>query len=118
MPNPYYFRSVVDRLWRIANGSHPGDVSVRTVNNLIKAFPPGVSRYAAAQQLLRAVDAYEYARHLLRDLYDHAQTSPSGGGAPQGAEGAAPAQTKVAPAQAGAALPTEEEPPDEDDDPL
>ena len=76
MPNPYYFRSVVDRLWRIANGTHPGDVSVRTVNNLIKAFPPGVSRYAAAQQMLRAVDAYEYARHLLRDLYDRASPSP------------------------------------------
>ena len=110
MPNPYYFRSVVDRLWRIANGTHPGDVSARTVNALIKAFPPGVSRYAAAQQMLRAVDAYEYARHLLRDLYDQTspseavKTSPSGGGAPQGAE--------------GAALLTEEEPPDEDDNPL
>ena len=105
MPNPYYFRSVVDRLWRIANGTHPGDVSVRAVNALIKAFPPGVSRYAAAQQMLRAVDAYEYARHLLRDLYDRADPN-------------VPAQTRVAPAQAGAALPTEEEPPDEDDDPL
>ena len=117
MPNPYYFRTVVNRLWRIANGSHPGDVSVRTVNNLIKAFPSDIPRYVAAQQMLNAVDAYDYARHLLRDLYDHAQTSPSRGGAPQGAEGAAPALTEVAPAQAGAG-PQDEEAPEEDDDPL
>ena len=117
MPNPYYFRTVVNRLWRIANGTHPGDVSVRAVNALIKTFPPDVPRYVVVQQMLNAVDAYDYARHLLRDLYDHAQTSPSMGGAPQGAEGAAPALTEVTPAQAGAA-PQEEETPEEDDDPL
>ena len=98
MPNPYYFRSVVDRLWRIANGTHPGDVPVRAVNALIKEFPPGVHRYAVAQEMFRAVDAYEYARHLLRDLYD---LSPV-----------------PAPAREPAPLLTEEEFPEEDDDPL
>ena len=106
MPNPYYFRTVVDRLWRIANGTHPGDVSVRTVNNLIKAFPPGVSRYAAAQQMLRAVDAYEYARHLLRDLYDRASPSP-----PASSGGRCLVETD-------GGLPEGEQPSEEDDDPL
>ena len=109
MPNPYYFRTVVNRLWRIANGTHPGDVSVRTVNNLIKAFPPDIPRYAAVQQMLNAVDAYDYARHLLRDLYD--QTSPSGGSLcpplPLGEGGGE-----------GSPVFLEEEPPEEDDDPL
>ena len=104
MPNPYYFRSVVNRLWRIANGTHPGDVSVRTVNNLIKAFPPDIPRYAAAQQMLKAIDAYEYARHLLRDLYDRPGSLlpplPLGEGWGEGS------------------LLTEEEPTEEDDDPL
>ena len=104
MPNPYYFRSVVDRLWRIANGTHPGDVPARAVNALIKEFPPDAHRYAVARQMLHAVDAYEYARHLLRDLYDRPGSLcpplPLGEGWGEGP----PA--------------LEDEPPDEDDDPL
>ena len=108
MPNPYYFRTVVDRLWRIANGTHSGDVSVRTVNNLIKAFPPDIPRYVAAQQMLDAVDAYDYARHLLRDLYDRTQTG--GSSCPPLPLGEGWGE--------GSPVPLEEEPPDEDDDPL
>ena len=116
MRNPYHFRTVVNRFWRIATDPGPGPAAVRALDALSGELKLGSPGYDAAQRMLRTVDAYDYARHLLRDLYD-AKTSPSGGGAPTGAEGAAPAQTKVSPAQAGAAL-QEEEPSDEDDDPL
>ena len=110
MPNPYYFRSVVDRLWRIANNPHA--TSLRALDALIREQRAlGTPGYAAAQQMLKAVDAYEYARHLLRDLYDRAQTSPSKGSLcpplPLG-EGWGE----------GSPVPLEEESSDEDDDPL
>ena len=103
MPNPYHFRSVVNGLWRIANDPYPG--SLRDLDALTREQRAiGTPGYAAAQEMLRAVDAYEYARHLLRDLYDRAEPTVS-------------TQTDVAPAQAGAAL-QEEEPSEEDGDPL
>ena len=72
MQNPYHYRTVVNRLWRIANGPHPGYICLRALDALAGDFTPHSPRFAIAQQMLRAVDPYEYARHLLRDLYDRA----------------------------------------------
>ena len=104
MPNPYHFRSVVNGLWRIANDPYPG--SPRDLDALTREQRAiGTPGYAAAQEMLRAVDAYEYARHLLRDLYDRPGSLcpplPLGEGWGEGFP-----------------IPQEEEPSEEDGDPL
>ena len=56
--------------------------------------------------MLQEVNPFELARHKLRDLYDRASPSPpaaGGGRCPVGTEGG---------------IPLEEEPPEEDADPL
>ncbi len=99
MPNPYHYRTVVNRLWRIATGPQPGYIRLRALDKLAPDFTPGHPRFAIAQQMLRDVDPYEYARHLLRDLYD--RTAP----------------LARAP-NSDLTLLDEQEPSEEDDDPL
>ena len=108
MPNPFHYRSTIDRLTRLTGPSHPGYIRLRAVNALLRELSPANPQSAANNQMLQAVDSWDLARHKLRDLYDRddlTKTSPLGGGAPHlcGAEGAAL---------------TEEESPEEDDDPL
>ncbi len=108
MPNPYHYRSTINRLTRLTGPSHPGYIRLRAVISLLRELSPANPRSAANNQMLQAVDPYEFARHKLRDLYDRAdltKTSPLGEGAPHlcGAEGAAFAGEKS---------------PEEDDDPL
>ena len=109
MPNPYRYRAVINRLASLADAPNPGHVQVAAAATLARELSPANPRRALIQQMLHAVDAFEYARHKLRDLYDHA----------------APATDLVAPraacpaldAGAGADL-QDDESLEEDDDPL
>ena len=125
MPNPYHYRAHIDRLTRLTEGSNPGYIRLRAVIALLRELSPANPRSAANNRLLHSVDPFDLARHKLRDLYDHTQTSPLGGacpapdagGAPHacGAEGAAPAQSEAA---SGSPTLTEDDSSEEDDDPL
>lgn len=122
MPNPFHYRAKIDRLWRRTAEHNPGYIRLKALNTIVRELIAPTPQARLNHQLYLAADPYDVARHKLRDLYDRAElctTSPLGGGAPHpcGVEGAAPTLTQVAPAQAGAA-PTEEESPEEDDDPL
>ena len=103
MPNPFHYRTVVNRLWRIATGPQPGYIRLRALDKLAPDFTPGHPRFAIAQQMLRDVDPYEYAPHLLRDLYDRAEPT-------------APA-SEASPAPARGPVPLDDELPEDDDDP-
>ena len=122
MPNPFHYRARIDRLWRRSEPHNPGYIRLKALNTIVRELIVPTPRAQSNYQMYLITSPYDVARHKLRDLYDHTdalETSPLGGGAPHpcGAEGAAPAPTAVAPAQAGATL-TEEESPEEDDDPL
>ncbi len=114
MPNPFHYRAKIDRLWRRSAAHNPGYIRLKALNTIVRELLAPTPQARLNHQLYLAADPYDVARHKLRDLYDHTQTSPLGGGAPHpcGAEGAAPAPTQVA------TVLTEEESPEEDDDPL
>ncbi|MDE2895327.1 MAG: hypothetical protein OXN87_08020 [Chloroflexota bacterium] len=108
MPNPYHLRTRIDRLWRHANSDAPAYRRLTSLNKVVRELFAPNQCARLNHQLYLATDPYDVARHLLRDLYDHA--SPAW-------EDPAPVTIEVAPAQAGAA-PLVDESPDEDDDPL
>ena len=121
MPNPYHYRAHINRLTRLTTSPNPGYIRLKAVCALLRELSPANPHSAVNNRMLQSIDPYEFARHKLRDLYDHASH-----------------HTKVAPAQAGASsqislylpLPlgegwgegsptlTEQESPEEDDDPL
>ena len=105
MPNPYHYRARIDRLWRQANSDAPAYKQLKALKTLVREMFPPNPNAARNYALYHATDPYDVARHLLRDLHDHASLPLS----PR-------AQYEVAPAQAGAAH-AEDEPPEEDDDP-
>ncbi|MCY3733964.1 MAG: hypothetical protein OXG42_06760 [Chloroflexi bacterium] len=61
MPNPFNYRTHVNQLWRTVNGPKPAYIRLRALDALARDLIPGRPRYAVAQQMLNAVDAYEYA---------------------------------------------------------
>ena len=99
MPNPYRYRSVLNRLARLTDASHPAHVRVDAAVTLAKELSPANPRCDLIRQMLQAVDPYEFARHSLRDLYDRAVPL-------------------VHEQSAESAQPPEEAAPEEDDDPL
>lgn len=102
MPNPYHYRAHIDRLTRLTEASNPGYIRLRAVIKLLRELSPANPRSAANNRLLHSVDAYDFARHKLRDLYDNALPPlPLGEGSGEGP----------------LAL-TEDDPSEEDDDPL
>ena len=116
MPNPYHYRSAINRLTRLTGPSHPGYIRLRAVTALLRELSPANPRAAANNRMLQAVDSYDLARHQLRDLYDHADPAktsessfppplPLGEGWGEGPH--SPTED-----------PTDEESPEEDDDPL
>ena len=70
MPNPFYYRSVLNNLARRADAPYPPHVRVAAACALARELTPGTERARLAQQMLAAANPYEHARHLLRDLYD------------------------------------------------
>ena len=101
MPNPYHYRAVINRLASLADAPNPPQVQVAAAGALARELSPANPRHALSQRMLHAVDAFEFARHKLRDLYDTA--------APL-----SPDQPRIA----DVAGPEEEEPTQELDDPL
>jgi len=108
MPNPYHLKARIDRLWRHANSDAPAYRRLKSLNAVVRELFAPNERARFNHQIYLATDPYDVARHLLRDLYDHASHAW---------EGPALAIIEVAPAQAGAAT-LDDESSDEDDDPL
>jgi len=121
MPNPFQYRAAIDNLWRRANGNAPAYRRLNALDAVVRELFASTERARLNYQRYLATDPFDVARHKLRDLYDHAtpQDVETDLDIPQHFECDldAPQLFEVAPAQAGAALP-EEESPDEDDDPL
>ena len=100
MRNQFHYRARIDRLWRRANGPHPGHVQLSALRTIVQELFTPNERARLNYQMYLATDPYDVARHHLRDLYDQPTT-------------------EVAPAQAGAAAAVlEDEPSEQDDDPL
>ena len=99
MPSPFYYRSVIDRLARLAGPDRPSYIRLRAACALATELSPANPRRDQIQELLHAADPFAVARHKLRDLYDHADP-----------------QALVS--STDAPMPQEEQPAEEDDDPL
>ncbi len=76
MPNPYHFRANMDRLWRQAN-SGSAYKQLNALDALVREMHAPNERARRNYQIYLATDPYEVARHLLRDLHDHAAPVPS-----------------------------------------
>ncbi len=72
MPNPFHYRTVINRYAQLASDPHPPHVQVAAASALAHELMPGTQRARLAQQMLNEANPYEYARHKLRDLYDRA----------------------------------------------
>ena len=77
MPNPYHFRARIDRLWRRSQDHNPGYIRLKALNTIIREMFAPTERARLNQELYFATNPYDVARHLLRDLYDHADPSRS-----------------------------------------
>ncbi len=99
MPNPFHFRARIDRLARLAGPENPSYIAVRAVCALVRELSPANPRRDQIQQMLRTADPFAFASHKLRDLYDRADSQ------------------SFVPSH-DAPIPQEEEPAEEDDDPL
>ena len=106
MPNQFHLRANIDRLWRRSGDHNPGYIRVAALDAIVRELHAPNDRARANYQLYLATDPFDVARHKLRDLYDRVSLSPpaSSGGRCHGVtEGGSP---------------VEDEPPEEDDDPL
>ena len=70
MKNPFYYRSTINRLNQLMGPANPGHVRLRAVTRLLRELSPQSPGSAENVRTLRAIDAFEFARHKLRDLYD------------------------------------------------
>ena len=116
MPNQFHYRARIDHLWQRSAAHNPGYIRLKALNTIVREMLAPTERAQLNYRLYLATDPYDVARHKLRDLYDH--TSPS-------------ELSLCPPLPLGAACPaldaggwgegsplTEEESPEEDDDPL
>ena len=106
MKNPFYYRSTINRLNQLMGPANPGHVRLRAVTRLLRELSPQSPGSAENVRTLRAIDAFEFARHKLRDLYDRADSLLPA------------SQPQPVPVLNGAPLLSEEDQPEEDDDPL
>ena len=77
MPNPYHFRARIDRLWRTANGSRPAYIQLKALDTVARELYRPTDKARQNLNMYLATDPYDVAHHKLRDLYDHADPSPS-----------------------------------------
>jgi len=71
MPNPYHFKAHIDRLWRHATSDAPGYRRLKSLDAITRELFAPNDRARLNHQNYLATDPYDVARHLLRDLYDH-----------------------------------------------
>ncbi|MCY3570290.1 MAG: hypothetical protein OXH19_02965 [Chloroflexi bacterium] len=111
--NPFHFRANIDRLWRRANSNAPAYRRLDALDAVVRELFAPNDRARRNHRMYLATDPFDVARHLLRDLYDHAAPSPTAGSAlpPPSGGGRCLVETE------GGSLP-DEETRDEDDDPL
>ena len=106
MPNPFHFRAKIDQLWRRADDRrNRGYLRVKALDAIVRElFARNNPRAQANYAMYLATDPYDLARHKLRHLYDRPGSLcpplPLGEGWGEGSSA------------------MEDEPPEEDDDPL
>ena len=113
--NPFHYRATIDRLARLADRPNPSYVRVHAACALANELSPANPRRHLIRRMLEIANPVEQARHKLRNLYDQASASlspPSGGRCHGVACPALDAGTE------GGPLLQEEEPSEEEDDPL
>ena len=113
--NPFHYRATINRLARLADAPNPSYVRLPAACALVRELSPANPRRDLIQHMLEIANPFEHARHKLRDLYDRASASfspPSGGRCHGVACPALDAGTE------GGPLLQEDEPTEEDDDPL
>ena len=77
MPTPLHYRATVHRLACLADPSRPAYIAVAAAGALARVLSPANPRHRIIQQMLQAADAFELARHKLRDLYDREPAVPA-----------------------------------------
>ena len=100
--NPFRFRARIDQLWRTSAGNRPGYIRLKALNTVMRELFAPTPRAQANYALYLATDPFDVARHKLRDLYDRSLRPPLPLGEGWGEDPRS----------------TEDEPSDEDDDPL
>ena len=112
MPNPFHFRAKIDRLWRRADDQrHRGYLRVKALDAIVRElFARNNPRAQTNYAMYLATDPFDVARHKLRHLYDLSPVpTPEASLCP-------PLPLGEGWGEGSPAL--EDEPPDEDDDPL
>ena len=107
--NPFRYRATIDRLARLAERPNPAHVRVSAAGALVKELSPINPRRELVHRLLDFANPFEHARHKLRDLYE--QT-------PLASEGTLCPPLPPGEGWAEGPLPTEDDLPAENDDPL
>ncbi len=113
MPNPYHFRARIDRLWRCSGDHNPGYIRLKALNAIVRELYAPTERARLNYQMLIATDPYDVARHQLRDLYD--RTDPPRSTSPISLCPPLPLGEGWG---EGPPAHSEQESPEEDDDPL
>ena len=116
MPNPFHFRANIDRLWRRADDRrHRGYLRVKALDAIVRElFARNNPRAQTNYAMYLATDPYDVARHKLRHLYDRPSLSPL---LPPGEASLYP-PLPLGEGWGEGSPALEDEPPEEDDDPL
>ena len=122
--NHFHYRARIDHLWRRCGDRNPGYIRMKALKTVLRELFARTPQSDRNYQLYLATDPFDVARHKLRDLYDHASPAlrtPLPLGERRGED---PAASPCLPLPLGegwgegpAAL-EEEQPTDEDADPL
>ena len=106
MPNRFHLRARMDNLWRQSADHNPGYIRLRALNAIVRELYAPTEQARLNQRLCFATDPFDVARHKLRDLYDREAPSVPAPEAPPGVD------------QGRGPVPSDDETPEEDDDPL